>query len=108
MEYVISILIASVISLGISIYFHEIDKKNSAMNRVKSFAEDRKADIEKSFKMLEERFKTEGGIKERMHRVRTGYRSDQDNKVHEMEAIIAQQAQRIKELELEIKRLKNS
>lgn len=58
--------------------------------------------------MLEERFKTEGGIKERMHRVRTGYRSDQDNKVHEMEAIIAQQAQRIKELELEIKRLKNS
>ena len=60
------------------------------------------AAAEEACVMLEERFKTEGGIKERMHRVRTGYRSDQDNKVHEMEAIIAQQAQRIKELEFEI------
>lgn len=58
-------------------------------------------------KMLEERFKTEGGIKERMHRVRTGYRSEQDNRMREMENIIAQQAQRIKELEAEIKMLKN-
>lgn len=57
---------------------------------------------------LEERFKTEGGIKERMHRVRTGYRSEQDKRMCEMENIIAQQAQRIKELEAEIKMLKNN
>lgn len=54
---------------------------------------------------LEERFRKEGGMKERMHRVRTGYREEQYRKAQEMEATIARQAQRIKELEAELKRI---
>lgn len=55
---------------------------------------------------LEERFKKEGGMKERMYRVRTGYREEQYRKTKEMEATIARQEQRIKELEAELERLK--
>ena len=53
---------------------------------------------------LEERFRTEGGMKERMHRVRTGYRAEQDRKMREMEATIQWQEARIRELEAELKR----
>ena len=56
MEIVISILIASVISLGISIYFHEMSKKNNAMERVKKYADSRKKDMEDSYKTLENHF----------------------------------------------------
>lgn len=56
-------------------------------------------------KTLEERFKTEGGMKERMHRVRTGYREEQDLKMKEMDATIKRQAQIITQLEEQIKRL---
>ena len=55
---------------------------------------------------LEERFRKEGGMKERMYRVRTGYRAEQDRKMKEMEATIKQQNQRIKELEAELERLR--
>lgn len=55
---------------------------------------------------LEERFRKEGGIKERMHRVRTGYRAEQDRKMHEMETTIRWQEERIKQLEAELKRMK--
>ena len=55
---------------------------------------------------LEERFRTEGGMKERMHRVRTGYRAEQDRKMSEMEATIKWQEARIKELEAELERVK--
>ena len=55
---------------------------------------------------LEERFRTEGGMKERMHRVRTGYRAEQDRKMSEMEATIKWQEARIKELEAELKKLR--
>ncbi len=55
---------------------------------------------------LDERFKTEGGMKERMYRVRTGYREEQDRKFKEMEATIRQQASRIAELEAELKRMR--
>lgn len=55
---------------------------------------------------LEERFRKEGGIKERMHRVRTGYRAEQDRKMHEMETTIRWQEERIRQLEDELKRLK--
>ena len=54
---------------------------------------------------LEERFRKEGGMKERMYRVRTGYRAEQDRKMKEMEATIRWQADRIKELEAEVKRM---
>ncbi len=55
---------------------------------------------------LQDRFRKEGGMKERMHRVRTGYREDQDRKMKEMEATIRRQEQRIKELEEELGRLR--
>lgn len=54
---------------------------------------------------LEERFKTEGGIKERMYRVRTGYREAQDRKMASLEATNKWQAQRIAQLEETIRRL---
>ena len=56
MDIVISILIASVISLGISIYFHEITKKNHAMSRVRDYADERKKDMADSYKTLENHF----------------------------------------------------
>ena len=55
---------------------------------------------------LEERFKKEGGMKERMYRVRTGFRAEQDRKMKEMEATIRQQTERIKELEEELEKRK--
>ena len=55
---------------------------------------------------LEERFRKEGGMKERMYRVRTGYRAEQDRKMKEMEATIRWQADKIKALEVELERLK--
>lgn len=55
---------------------------------------------------LEERFKKEGGMKERMYRVRTGYRAEQDRKMKEMEETIRRQEARIKELEAELERRK--
>lgn len=56
--------------------------------------------------LLEERFRKEGGMKERMHRVRTGYRAEQDRKMREMEATIKCQEERIKQLEAELERLR--
>ena len=53
---------------------------------------------------LETRFREEGGMKERMHRVRTGYRAEQDRKVREMEETIKWQQAKIKELEAELER----
>lgn len=55
---------------------------------------------------LEERFRKEGGIKERMHRVRTGYRSEQDRKMREMETTIRWQEERIRQLEAELKKMR--
>ena len=56
MDIVISILIASVVSLGIAIFFHENDKKKNAMDRVKRYADSRIQDMEKSYKTLEDHF----------------------------------------------------
>ena len=55
---------------------------------------------------LENRFRKEGGMKERMYRVRTGYRAEQDRKWQEMEATIKWQATKIKQLEEELERTK--
>ena len=57
---------------------------------------------------LEDRFRKEGGMKERMHRVRSGYRAEQDRKMKEMEATIKLQAERIKALEAELARLEKT
>ena len=55
---------------------------------------------------LEDRFRKEGGMKERMYRVLTGYRAEQDRRMQEMEATIKQQAARIKALEVELERMR--
>ena len=57
-------------------------------------------------KTLEERFRKEGGMKERMYRVRTGYRAQQEQLMKEMQATIRQQEERIRELEAELERMK--
>lgn len=51
-------------------------------------------------KRLEERFKEEGGIKERMHAVRTGYRQEVDRKMRELE----EENKRLKEENKELRR----
>lgn len=56
-------------------------------------------------KTLEDRFRKEGGMKERMHRVRTGYRAQQDQLMKDMQATIQWQEARIRELEAELERM---
>ena len=48
---------------------------------------------------LERRFVTEGGIKERMHAARTGYRAEQDARLEALEEENKELKKRIKELE---------
>ena len=48
---------------------------------------------------LEKTFKEQGGVKERMHAVRTGYRQEQDTRMKALEAENAALKQRIAELE---------
>jgi four helix bundle suffix protein len=48
---------------------------------------------------LEQRFVTEGGIKERMHAARTGYRQESDARLRALEAENQQLKKRIAELE---------
>ena len=50
-------------------------------------------------KHLEKTFKEQGGVKERMHAVRTGYRQEQDARMKALEAENAALKQRIAELE---------
>lgn len=56
---------------------------------------------------LEKLFVTEGGIKERMHAARTGYRAEQDAYMRALETENAALKQRINELEKELALLKN-
>lgn len=55
---------------------------------------------------LEKLFVTEGGIKERMHAARTGYRAEQDAHMRALETENAALKQRINELEKELALLK--
>ena len=54
---------------------------------------------------LEKRFITEGGIKERMHAARTGYRQQQDQRMQSMQREIEQLRHALQEKEAEILRL---
>ena len=54
---------------------------------------------------LERQFVTEGGIKERMHAARTGYRQEQDAHMRALETENAALKMRIKDLEEELKRV---
>ena len=55
--------------------------------------------------MLEKRFVTEGGIKERMHAARTGYRQQQEQRMQSMQREIEQLRHALLEKEAEIHRL---
>lgn len=50
-------------------------------------------------KRLEAEFVTEGGIKERMHAARTGYRKEQDDRLRYLEKRVAEQELTITRLE---------
>ena len=62
----------------------------------------------KYLEQLEKRFVTEGGIKERMHAARTGYRNGVDNRLHELEAENLQLKKEIAKLQEEIRKLRNN
>ena len=57
---------------------------------------------------LEKEFITEGGIKERMYRARTGHLNKQDERIKQQDERIRQQDERIKNLETENARLNTS
>lgn len=57
---------------------------------------------------LEERFVKEGGIKERMHAARTGYRQEADARLKTLEEENQQLKQRIKELEATVEILRKA
>jgi four helix bundle suffix protein len=57
---------------------------------------------------LAERFVTEGGIKERMHAARTGYRQEQDARLRTLEAENTALKQKIAALEAELIKLKGN
>ena len=50
---IISILVASAIAAGISIFFHEADKKNNAIEKVKRYADKRQEDLAAFYKTVE-------------------------------------------------------
>lgn len=52
-------------------------------------------------KKLEQEFITEGGIKERMHRARTGYRQQQDERLKQLEAEFPRLKQSLAEAQAE-------
>lgn len=62
----------------------------------------------KYLEQLEKQFVTEGGIKERMHAARTGYRNGMDNRLHELEAENQQLKEEVAKLKEEIRRLRNT
>ena len=53
--------------------------------------------MNKYMESLERTFVTEGGIKERMHQARTGYRQQQDNRLAELEQLVPQLQQQLAE-----------
>ena len=55
---------------------------------------------------LEKRFVEEGGIKERMHAARTGYRQQQDQHMRSLQRELLQMKQQLLEKEAEIEELK--
>lgn len=57
-------------------------------------------------KHLEKTFREQGGIKERMHAVRTGYRQEQDARMRALETENAELKKRIAQLEQELAALR--
>ena len=58
-------------------------------------------------KKLEHEFITEGGIKERMHRARTGYRQQQDERLKQLEDELLRMKQALAEAQAEAKKWKD-
>lgn len=50
-------------------------------------------------KKLEQEFITQGGIRERMHRARTGYRSQQDERLKKLEELVPKLQQKVQQAE---------
>lgn len=62
----------------------------------------------KYLEQLEKKFVTEGGIKERMHAARTGYRNGVDNRLHELETENMQLKEEIAKLKEKIRKLRDN
>ena len=62
----------------------------------------------KYLERLEKQFVTEGGIKERMHAARTGYRNGVDNRLHELETENMQLKEEIAKLKEKIRKLRET
>lgn len=52
----IAILIAAVVSVGISILFHEMDKGNNSIEKVRRYADKRQSDLEEYYKSIKQNF----------------------------------------------------
>ena len=64
--------------------------------------------MNKYMESLERIFVTQGGIKERMHQARTGYRQQQDNRMTEMEQTISTLQQQLAQAQAEAAQWKAS
>ncbi len=62
--------------------------------------------MNKYMEALEKEFITEGGIKERMHKARTGYREQQDRRLAELEALVPQLQQQVAALQADVEQWK--
>ena len=58
--------------------------------------------MNKYMESLERTFVTEGGIKERMHQARTGYRQQQDNRLQQLEQSVPALQQQLKQAQAEV------
>ena len=57
--------------------------------------------MNKYMESLEKSFITEGGIKERMHKARTDYRNQQDQKLKELEQTVESLTQQVEDVQSE-------
>ena len=56
MSIALAILFSVVISLGISIYFHSLQKNSDPMNKVKKYADKRQEDLQNLYKSIKNDF----------------------------------------------------
>lgn len=64
--------------------------------------------MNKYMENLERTFVTEGGIKERMHQARTGYRQQQDSRLQELESVVATLQQQLAQAQTETEQWKRA
>ena len=56
MAIAIAVLVSLIISLGISIYFHSLEKNNNSLEKVRKYADKRQEDLMSLFKEIQSKF----------------------------------------------------